>query len=98
TDLGLTARNYILFLGRFSPEKNCDLLIDAYRRIDTPVKLVLAGGSSHTDDYARKLRAHQSGRIRLLDYVSGDMLDELLTNAMLFVLPSDLEGMALAAL
>ncbi len=90
--------NYILFLGRFSPEKNCELLIQAYEQMDTPVKLVLAGGSSHSDSYARKIRAHQSDRIRVLDWVSGEALDELLTNAMLFVLPSDLEGLSLALL
>ena len=95
---GLEPGNYILFLGRFSPEKNCHLLIEAYERIETPVKLVLAGGSSYSDDYTRKLRKHQSDRIRLLDWVSGDALEELLTNAMLFVLPSDLEGLSLALL
>jgi len=95
---GLEPGAYVLFLGRFSPEKNCDLLIQAFERIETPVKLVLAGGSSHTDDYARQLRRHQSERIRIMDWVSGGALDELLTNAMLFVLPSDLEGLSLALL
>jgi glycosyltransferase involved in cell wall biosynthesis len=87
-----------LFLGRFSPEKNCDLLIQAYQQIDTPVKLVLAGGSSHSDAYVERLRRQQSDRIRVLDWVSGEALDELLTNAALFVLPSDLEGLSLALL
>ena len=95
---GLTAGNYILFLGRFSPEKNCHLLIQAYERIQTPVKLVLAGGSSHSDVYAGELRNRQTEQIRFLDWVSGDALDELLTNAMLFVLPSDIEGLSLALL
>jgi glycosyltransferase involved in cell wall biosynthesis len=95
---GLTADNYILFLGRFSPEKNCHLLIEAYERIQTPVKLVFAGGSSHSDWYAGELRTRQSENVRFLDWVSGDALDELLTNAMLFVLPSDIEGLSLALL
>ena len=89
---------YILFLGRFSPEKNCHLLIEAYKRISTPIKLVLAGGSSYSSGYELDLRKHASDRIVLLDYVSGHDLDELLTNAMLFVLPSDLEGLSLALL
>ncbi|HZQ22921.1 MAG TPA: glycosyltransferase [Terriglobales bacterium] len=89
---------YILFLGRFSPEKNCELLIDAYEKLDTPVKLVLAGGSSHCDDYAWNLRKRENERIRILDWVFGESLLELLTNAMLFVLPSDLEGLSLALL
>jgi glycosyltransferase involved in cell wall biosynthesis len=95
---GLEPGAYVLFLGRFSPEKNCDLLIQAFERIETPVKLVLAGGSSHTDSYAKQLRRHQSERVRVMDWVSGGALDELLTNAMLFVLPSDLEGLSLALL
>lgn len=97
-DWGLEPGQYILFLGRFSPEKNCHLLIQAYERIVTPMKLVLAGGSSHTDSYARQLRDHTSESIIFLDWVSGDALNELLTNAALFVLPSDLEGMSLALL
>jgi glycosyltransferase involved in cell wall biosynthesis len=97
-DWGLTPDNYILFLGRFSPEKNCHLLIDAYEKIETPLKLVLAGGSSHTNPYEDELRRHASSRIVFLDWVSGDELAELLTNAALFVLPSDLEGLSLALL
>jgi len=94
----LAPGEYILFLGRFSPEKNCHVLIEAYERIETSMKLVLAGGSSHTDDYAAQLREHASDRILFLDWLSGDALNELLTNAALFVLPSDLEGMSLALL
>jgi len=95
---GIEPGNYILFLGRFSPEKNCHLLIEAYERMQTNVKLVLAGGSSYSDDYAAELRQHQSDRVRLLPWVAGDDMEELLTNAMLFVLPSDLEGLSLALL
>jgi glycosyltransferase involved in cell wall biosynthesis len=47
-DWGLQPGRYILFMGRLSPEKNCDLLIEAYKRLDTPAKLVFAGGSSHS--------------------------------------------------
>jgi glycosyltransferase involved in cell wall biosynthesis len=89
---------YVLFLGRFSPEKGCHLLVEAFEQLDTDVKLVMAGAASYCDDYSRALRAHSSERIRMLDWVSGDALDELLTNAMLFVLPSDLEGLSLALL
>jgi glycosyltransferase involved in cell wall biosynthesis len=98
SDWGLESDRYILFMGRFSPEKNCHLLIDAYERIDTDVKLVFAGGSSYTDSYIRELQQHASDRIRFLPWIGGGELDELLTNAMLFVLPSDMEGLSLALL
>ena len=95
---GLEPDNYILFLGRFSPEKNCHLLIEAYESLHTPAKLVLAGGSSYTSAYVDQLRKHQSEQVIFLDWVHGAALDELLTNAALFVLPSDLEGLSLALL
>ena len=95
---GIEPSKYVLFLGRFSPEKNCHLLIEAFEQIPTEAKLVLAGGSSYSDAYANELRKHESSRIKLLNWVSGDDLEELLTNAMLFVLPSDLEGLSLALL
>ncbi|HVI09076.1 MAG TPA: glycosyltransferase family 4 protein [Candidatus Binatia bacterium] len=95
---GLEPAKYILFLGRFSPEKGCHVLLEAYQRLHTETKLVMAGASSYCDEYSRALRAHQSERIKILDWVSGDDLDELLTNAMIFVLPSELEGLSLALL
>jgi glycosyltransferase involved in cell wall biosynthesis len=97
-DWGLEPEKYILFLGRFSPEKGCHLLVEAYERLDTDVKLVMAGASSYCDDYSRRLQTHAGERIKMLDWVSGEALDELLTNAMVFVLPSDLEGLSLALL
>jgi len=99
---GLEAGRYVLFLGRFSPEKGCHLLVEAFEQIETDVntdvKLVMAGGASYCDDYGRELRSHASNRILMLDWVAGETLDELLTNAMVFVLPSDLEGLSLALL
>ncbi len=95
---GLLPGNYVLFLGRFSPEKNCHLLIEAFEKIDTDMKLVLAGGSSHSDEYVKQLRQHESERVHFLPWVAGADLEELLTNAALFVLPSELEGLSLALL
>jgi len=94
----LAPQRYVLFLGRFSPEKNCDLLIRAFHGIDTDVKLVLAGGSSYSDRYAQELRREAGKNVLLLDWISGEALEELITNAMLFVLPSDMEGLSLALL
>ena len=95
---GFAPNQYALFLGRFSPEKNCHLLVEAFEKIETNMKLVLAGGSSHTDDYAAELRRHGSKRIKFLDWLSGDAFEEVLTNAAVFVLPSDMEGLSLALL
>ncbi len=95
---GLHPQRYLLFLGRFSPEKNCELLLDAFAKLASDVKLVMAGASSYCDQYARRIRRQAGEQIKILDWVSGEDLDELLTNAMIFVLPSDVEGLSLALL
>lgn len=95
---GLDPGQYVLFLGRFSPEKGCHLLVRAFEQLETDAKLVMAGAASYCDEYSGELRRHASDKIRMLDWVSGETLDELLTNAMIFVLPSEMEGLSLALL
>jgi glycosyltransferase involved in cell wall biosynthesis len=95
---GLKPGRYILFVGRLSPEKNCHLLIDAYKKLDTDVKLVFAGGNAHKDRYVMDVMKNENGNIRFLGYVSGRPLEELLSNALIFVLPSTIEGISIALL
>lgn len=95
---GLEKDSYLLFLGRLVPEKGVAYLIEAFRALDTDKKLVIAGGTSDTDAYVRELYAlaKDDPRILFTDFVSGRTLEELYSNAYLYVLPSDLEGMPLS--
>lgn len=97
---GLGGQPYVLFLGRFVPEKCPDLLLRAFRRVETDHRLVLAGGSSFTDAYVEELQAlaRQDTRVLLPGYVYGRRRQELSSNASLFVLPSTLEGLPLTLL
>jgi glycosyltransferase involved in cell wall biosynthesis len=97
---GLRGDDYLLFVGRLVPEKAPDLLVRAFRELGTIHRLVLAGGSSFTDEYVRGLEALVSGDPRILmpGYVYGAVLEELYTNASAFVLPSSLEGLPLTLL
>ena len=97
---GLEKDGYLLFVGRLVPEKGIHELIEAFGQLKTGKKLVIAGGASDTDDYAAKLQAMaaQDGRILLTGFVQGRMLEELYSNAFLFVQPSAVEGMPLALL
>lgn len=91
---------YILFLARIVPEKGAHYLIDAYKRIKTDKKLVIAGGSSHSMEYYMELKkmAEDCAGIIFTDFVGGKVLEELYSNAYIFVLPSDVEGMAISLL
>lgn len=97
---GIEPGRYVLFVGRFVPEKAPDLLIRAFRRLDHPVRLVLAGGSSYTDAYAAELAQLAAGDARVVmpGYVYGADLEALYDHAAAFVLPSSLEGLPLTLL
>ncbi|KPJ61371.1 MAG: hypothetical protein AMJ46_01350 [Latescibacteria bacterium DG_63] len=95
---GLESRKYILFVGRLVPEKGCHYLVDAYKKLETDAKLVIAGGSSFSSEYVESLKKHSSDKIILLDYVYGDELEELWSNALLVALPSTLEGLSISLL
>lgn len=97
---GLTKDSYFLFLGRLVPEKGIRYLIEAFKDVKTDKKLVIAGGSSDTDSFMKELKelARDDERIIFTGFVQGQMLDELYSNAYIYTLPSDLEGMPLSLL
>lgn len=97
---GLTKDSYISIVSRLTAEKGIHYLIDAYNKISTDKKLVIAGDTSDTDDYVKMLKekAGDNPNIIFTGFVSGDTLKEIYSNAYISVLPSDLEGMSLCLL
>ena len=97
---GLEKDGYILFLGRIVPEKGVHYLIEAFKRLDTDKKLVIAGGSSDSAEYYESIKAAAASdpRIVLTGFTQGEELAELYSNAYVYVLPSDLEGMPMSLL
>ena len=97
---GLNKDEYILFLGRLVPEKGIHYLINAFRNTGIQKKLVIAGAASDTDSYVQQLHQMAEGDDRILftGFVQGQLLAELYSNAYLYVLPSDVEGMPLSLL
>ncbi len=98
--LGLERDSYVLFLGRIVPEKGLEYLVEAWKGITTDKKLVIAGGSSDTQDFMEELRSMSRGcdNIIFTGFQQGRVLEELYSNAYVYVLPSDLEGMPLSLL
>ena len=62
--------------------------------------MVIAGGGSDTETYVQQLtsRTKDDERIVFTGFVQGDIMYELYSNAYIYVLPSDLEGMPLSLL
>ena len=100
----LDGGDYVLFMGRLSPEKRVDWVIRGFQSLRGPgienLKLVIAGGTSATDAYVSRLREEASDdrRIVFTGYVTGIEKAELLSNARVFVMPSSLEGYPIALL
>ena len=101
---GLGFNDYILFLARIVPEKGLHYLIEAWKKVveqtGTTKKLVIAGGSSHSDEYFESIcdMCRGDNSIIMTGFVQGQELQELYSNAYLYVLPSDIEGMPMSLL
>ncbi len=89
--------SYVLFVGRLVPEKGLRLLLNAWNGLNTDKKLVIAG-SGDSDAFVRELKQMAGKNVLFTGFADAQLLGELYSNAYLFVLPSDLEGMPLALL
>lgn len=98
--IGICPQKYILSVGRITPEKGFDLLISAYNRLDTDVKLVIAGAPDQDSKYLEELKsiAGSNPNVVFPGFTDGDNLSQLYTNALAYVLPSRIEGFPLVLL
>ncbi|MFA5859741.1 MAG: glycosyltransferase family 4 protein [Elusimicrobiota bacterium] len=102
---GVKHKKYLLWMGRMTPEKRVEWVIKAYKKNrglmkDKGLKLVLAGGSSATDEYVKSLHAlaGDDPDIVFTGYVTGELKNEVFSGAKIFVMPSKLEGLPIALL
>lgn len=97
---GLAPGRYVLFAARLVEEKGAHFLIEAFRGLETDMKLVVAGDAAHAEGYKARLRkaAGDDPRILFPGFVTGAPLRELFSHAYLFCLPSTLEGLPIALL
>jgi len=101
TGLGIRPGRYILALGRFVYEKGFHDLITAYAKARfLDVQLVIAGDADHPDRYSEALKTQASAipGVILTGFIRGERLNQVMTNARLFVLPSYHEGLPFALL
>lgn len=95
---GLKSDKYILFVGRLMATKGPKLFIDAYKRTGLDMKLVIVGGSSHTNEYEMSLKKEADKNILFLGYQYGKTLQSLYSNCKIFVFPSQIEGLPIVLL
>ena len=98
--LGLEPNAYILFACRLVPEKGAHYLSSAFRRLDTDMKLVIAGDAQRATEYRKKLFELAGGDPRILfpGFVEGRLLEELFSHCYVYAQPSEAEGLSLSIL
>lgn len=99
-EFGLKPKDYILYLARLVPEKRTQDLIQAFARVKTEKKLVIAGEAGYTNAYAADLRrmASADNRVIFTGFQRGNAVHTLFHNANGYVSASELEGLPLSLL
>ena len=106
---GLTKDGYFLTVARLVRHKGIHHLIEAYKKLEKKFgkinakwpnkklkKLVIVGSPSYTEDYLKYLKqiAGSSKNIIFTGFQGGETLDQLFSNAFLYIHPSESEGLS----
>ena len=89
---GLEPRRYVLYVGRFVPENAVDLLVEAFGRVETGMKLVVVGDAPYMDAYKQRLHDMAGDRVVFTGYAFERDYAQLSSHAYLYVQPSAIEG------
>ena len=96
---GILKGEYLLVVGRLTPEKGLQYLVDAANRLPQVSQVVIAGASDHDDSYRKQLEQLDKGhKVIFTGFTTGDDLNQLYSHARAFVLPSVNEGFPMVLL
>lgn len=95
---GLQGDDYVLVVTRLVPHKGVHYLIKAFEQLKTSKKLVIVGDSAFTDAYVQNLHKMSGSQVIFTGWQSGHMLNELFSNASIYVQPSESEGLPISVL
>ncbi len=94
-ELGLRPREYLLFIGRFIPDKGIHHLVRAFEQVRTDKRLLIVGGSPNQDSrYEQLIRSTRDHRIIFPGFLYGAKMLQLLKMCYAYVQPSDVEGLS----
>jgi glycosyltransferase involved in cell wall biosynthesis len=98
--LGLTPRNYVLYVSRFEPENNPLEVVEAYEKLlisrpptpNSPPPLVLLGAGAYAPGLVAELHRHASERILFPGALYGIDYRTLQRNALLYIQATEVGG------
>ncbi len=92
----LEKNSYILSVSRIVKNKGLEYLVEAYQKIETDKKLVIVGEGNFLNKLKELAKGNQN--IIFTGIQSGNILEELFSNAHLFVQASEAEGLSISLL
>ncbi len=96
---GIHAGGYLLAVGRLTPEKGFEYLIEAANRLPQVTQVVIAGASDHDSTYRDLLeRLDTNKKVIFTGFTTGEDLRQLYSHARALVLPSVNEGFPMVLL
>lgn len=96
---GIRPGSYLLSVGRITPEKGFEHLVEAVQQMPEISQVVIAGASDHDSSYFETLkRLDAKGKVVFTGFTSGEDLRQLYSHACLYVLSSVNEGFPLVLL
>jgi glycosyltransferase involved in cell wall biosynthesis len=88
----LPPHKFILYVSRLEPENNPELVIAAYRKVQTDWPLVMVGGNAYDEAYVARLRSLADPRVIFTGPVYGPGYWDLLRNAGLYIFGCEVGG------
>ena len=96
---GIMPDSYLLAVGRLTPEKGFEYLVEAANRLPQVTQVVIAGASDHDSAYRDLLeRLDTNKKVIFTGFTSGEDLRQLYSHARALVLPSVNEGFPMVLL
>lgn len=96
---GITPGGYLLAVGRLTPEKGLEYLVEAANRLPQVGQVVIAGASDHDSTYRDLLERLDTGKkVIFTGFTAGEDLRQLYSHARALVLPSVNEGFPMVML
>ena len=96
---GIKAGHYLLAVGRLTPEKGLEYLVEAANRLPQVKQVVIAGASDHDNTYQELLERLDTGKkVVFTGFTTGEDLRQLYSHARALILQSVNEGFALVLL
>lgn len=91
---GVEPNRYVLYVSRLEPENNAAMVIEAFKKVRTPHRLLVVGDAPYAHEYIKYLRdlARRDRRIIFTGFVFGDAYRTLQQNAYCYVHATEVGG------